>query len=80
MVVMAQEAQPSLPTAYPGSAAGQANISENLGGSATHQVQRGDTLSGIAGQYGTTVQALMQVNGIRDPNYIYAGQRLMIPG
>jgi LysM repeat protein len=50
------------------------------GGSCTHVVQLGDTLSGIAWQYGTTVQALMSANGISNPDYIYVGQVLMIPG
>ncbi len=41
-------------------------------------VRRGDTLSGIAYRFGTTYQRLMQLNGIRNPNRIYAGQRLRI--
>ena len=41
-------------------------------------VRRGDTLSGIAKRFGTTFQRLMQINGIRNPNLIYAGQRLRI--
>ncbi len=41
-------------------------------------VRRGDTLSGIAYRFGTTYQRLMQLNGIRNPNLIYAGQRLRI--
>lgn len=41
-------------------------------------VKRGDTLSGIAYRFGTTYQKLMQLNGIRNPNLIYVGQRLRI--
>lgn len=41
-------------------------------------VRRGDTLSGIASRFGTTYQKLMKLNGIRNPNLIYAGQRLRI--
>ena len=41
-------------------------------------VKRGDTLSGIAARFGTTYQRLMQLNGIRNPNLIYVGQRLRI--
>ncbi len=41
-------------------------------------VKRGDTLSGIASRFGTTYQKLAQLNGIRNPNRIYAGQRLRI--
>jgi LysM repeat protein len=41
-------------------------------------VQPGDTLSGIAWRFGTTVWALAQANGIWNPNLIYIGQRLYI--
>ena len=47
---------------------------------ATYQIKKGDTLSGIAKQYGTTAQALAQANGISNVNKIYAGQSLTIPG
>lgn len=46
----------------------------------TYTVQLGDTLSGIAFQFNTTVAAIAQANGIANPNYIYAGQVLIIPG
>ena len=49
-------------------------------GSLSHTVQRGETLSGIARQHGTTVAAVAQANGIADPARIYAGQRISIPG
>ncbi len=45
-----------------------------------HWVRHGQTLSWIAQQYGVSVHALMQANGIRNPNHIYAGQKLCIPG
>ena len=53
------------------------------GGSAPAQaeyytVQSGDTLSGIASRYGTTWQRLQQMNGISNPNLIYAGQRIRV--
>lgn len=45
------------------------------------QIRSGDTLSGIAARYGTTVSALMAVNPqIKNPNLIYAGQYLNLPG
>lgn len=43
-----------------------------------YEVQRGDTLGGIARRYGTTVSAIRGANGISG-NTIYAGQTLMIP-
>src|SRR5689334_8388236 len=46
----------------------------------THVVQRGETLSGIAGRNGVSVGALVAANGLREPNRVAAGQRLVIPG
>lgn len=46
---------------------------------ARYTVQRGDTLYSIARRYGTTVRAIMQVNGLRTTT-IYVGQSLTIPG
>lgn len=48
-------------------------------GGSTYVVQRGDTLSSIALRYGTTVAALMAANQLTNPNFIYVGQRLVIP-
>ena len=45
----------------------------------THVVRRGETLAGIAARYGTTVAAIAQANGIRNPNHILVNQRLGIP-
>lgn len=46
----------------------------------THSVKKGDTLTGIAKAYGTTVKKLLQANpGITDPNLIRAGQKIVIP-
>ncbi len=44
-----------------------------------HVVKPGETLYGIAGMYGTTVDALMKANGLTS-SLIYAGQKLVIPG
>lgn len=41
-------------------------------------VKHGDTLSGIASKYGTTYQHLAQINGIANPNRIYAGQKIRV--
>lgn len=50
------------------------------GGGGVYIVRHGDTLSGIARHLGVSLRALINVNGIRNPNCIYAGQRLVIPG
>ena len=41
-----------------------------------HYVRYGETLSGIAAQLGTSVSHLQSVNGIRNANLIYVGQRI----
>ena len=43
-------------------------------------VQAGDFLSVIAAQYGVAQDALMAANGLTNPDLIFAGQRLTIPG
>lgn len=45
----------------------------------TYVVQLGDTLSIIANQFGVSVSALQQANGISDPDEIVPGQVLVIP-
>jgi LysM repeat protein len=44
-----------------------------------HVVQRGDTLSKIAGMYGVTVEAIMTANQLANANLIREGQTLIIP-
>jgi LysM repeat protein len=45
-----------------------------------HTVRFGDTLYSISSLYGVPVQTLMAANNIYNPNLIYAGQTLCIPG
>lgn len=45
-----------------------------------YRVVTGDTLSGIAARFGTTAAALASANNIANPNLIYAGRILTIPG
>jgi soluble lytic murein transglycosylase-like protein len=45
-----------------------------------YTIQPGDTLTGIAAEHGTTVAELVEANGIANPDLIYAGQTLVIPG
>ena len=44
----------------------------------TYVVQKGDTLTEIAKKFGTTVQALQKLNGIKDVNTIKVGQKLRV--
>jgi LysM repeat protein len=44
-----------------------------------YEVQRGDTLTEIAVAFGLPVQAIMELNGLTDPNDLQAGQMLTLP-
>lgn len=46
----------------------------------TYTVQRGDTLSSIAGKFGASVRDIQNANKIADPRNIQVGQTLFIPG
>lgn len=47
--------------------------------STTYTVVPGDTLWAIAVRYDTTVEAIADLNGLRNPNLIYPGELLRIP-
>lgn len=47
-------------------------------GSVYYTVRVGDNLSAIASRYGTSYQAIASLNGLANPNLIYAGQTLKI--
>jgi nucleoid-associated protein YgaU len=47
----------------------------------THRIKWGQTLTGIARRYGTTVRVLVRLNQdqIKDPNRIIAGHVIRVP-
>jgi LysM repeat protein len=45
----------------------------------SHRIARGDSLSGIAALYATSVQALAAANGLKPSDIIRTGQELVIP-
>lgn len=45
----------------------------------TYVVQPDDTLYGIAVRFGVELNAIIELNGLSNPNDIYAGQELLIP-
>jgi GH25 family lysozyme M1 (1,4-beta-N-acetylmuramidase) len=75
---------------YTGTAAQNLEMIVKLGGKVTaekeketvvsYTIRKGDTLSSIAKQFKTTVNALAQYNRIADVNKIYVGQTIKIPG
>ena len=64
--------QPTQPPAQP-------TATPNSQGYTLYTVQRGDTLARIAQRFGTTIDAIMRLNNLSNPNYIYIGQQLKIP-
>ena len=53
---------------------------ELQGGGSIYYVTWGDTLYGIALRYGVTAEAILRQNGLTNPEMIYVGQPLIIPG
>lgn len=45
----------------------------------TYTIQPGDSIWAIARRFGTTVEAIVRINGIRNPELIYPGEVLKIP-
>lgn len=46
----------------------------------THIVRRGETLSHVAQRYGLSIQQLMAMNNLSNPNHVYVGQQLSVIG
>jgi LysM repeat protein len=67
------------PQSYYGSQ-GYSNYGQTYQNYQTYIVQPGDTLSGIALRFGSSVYALEVANNIPNPNLIYSGMRLAITG
>jgi len=56
-----------------------AEISAEPAGPETHVVQAGDTLGQISLRYDVAVEAIMDANGMDNPNFLSVGQELIIP-
>jgi cell wall-associated NlpC family hydrolase len=59
---------------------GDSLTSAPASGGSTHAVQPGDTLKDIANQYGVDFSTLVSVNGLANPDLIYPGDQIQIPG
>ena len=67
-------------TEVPATAVPAESSSSETTGTVTHVVQAGENMYRISLQYNTTVQAIAEANGIANPQQIYVGQELTIPG
>lgn len=70
---------PGVPTHTPTPTLAPTTRPATPGAPATHVVQRGENLFRIALRYNTTVEAIAAANNIRNPQFIYVGQKLTIP-
>lgn len=70
---------PAGPTPTPSPTPSPAPSSTPEAGLIRYVVRTGDTLYSIARRFGTTVDELVRVNGLRDPSYIQIAQVLLIP-
>lgn len=43
-------------------------------------IQVGDSLSGVADRFGVPVAAIVEANNLDNPDFVFVGQRLIIPG
>lgn len=59
---------------------GSSSSAPAVAAGATHVVRSGETLSGIAGRYGSSVSAIARRNSLSNPNMVVAGMRLRVPG
>jgi len=67
--------RPALPAAAPLAV----HAAETAPSDRTHLVAPGETLSGIAIEYGTTVSVLSAANGLADPDWVRSGTTLTVP-
>ena len=77
-VVLAGVLMPASVMAAPAQAAPE-TVSSRSGCVAWHVVRPGENLTRISRWYGVSVWEIAQVNGLRNPSFIYVGQVLCIP-
>ncbi len=63
----------------PGSGAAVASRKSSAASTSVHRVRSGETLGGIAGQYGVSVTSLRRSNNLSSANHIIVGQKLTVP-
>jgi len=66
----------------PGNAAAPVSVqaaAAATGATKAYTVEDGDTLGSIAGRFGTDIDALVRLNALADPDYLFVGQRLIVP-
>lgn len=67
------------PSAPPAATAAATDAAPTDAAPTSYTIKRGDTLSGVAGEFGTTWQVLAEINGITDPGRLRVGQVIRLP-
>jgi LysM repeat protein len=75
----AQSAQPAA-TVGNQPAATATSAPASSGSAEIYVVEAGDSLFGIALKFGLTIDGLMEANNLTNPDFVFVGQRLSIPG
>ncbi|MEP7289860.1 MAG: LysM peptidoglycan-binding domain-containing protein [Chloroflexota bacterium] len=76
----ATTAPTAIPTIVPIFTAIPATATAPVANPTSYTVQPGDNLYRVSVKFNTSMQALMQLNNISNPNLLYAGQVLALPG
>lgn len=70
----------SVPTSEAAAVVTEAAPAEEASGQVTEYiVQSGDTMLTIASQFGLSVDNIMEANGLDNPDFVFVGQRLVVP-
>ena len=70
---------PALPPEPPPATPATTQPEREIGSQLVYEIQPGDTLFSIARQFGVTLDELVEINNIENPDLINAGQQLFIP-
>ena len=62
-----------------GGGTGDTGGSSEVGEQVVHIVAVGESLGSIAAQYGINIDAIVQANSLANPDFVFSGQRLIIP-
>jgi LysM repeat protein len=69
----------TVPVTQPPVATATPTLPDQFNATVTYVVRAGDTVSGIAQRYGSTINAIAQYNGLTNAGLIIVGQTLLVP-
>ncbi len=75
----AAAAAPAASQPAPAPASGGATQAADADNGFYHTIERGQTISQIASQYGVTIDEILQANELSDPDRLSVGQQILIP-